>query len=73
MKKVVFLIIAATILSCSTHDNDNTCKEESVECSDYLEVKPLTYRGHRYLWFRSQIRKGFGGITHDPNCKCYKK
>jgi len=72
--KVTFLVLAIYMVACSSKDSINTCKEEVVETSTYLEVKPLTYQGHRYLWFRAQSRKGFGGITHDPDCKCnYRK
>jgi hypothetical protein len=49
-------------------DSTNTAREEVVESSNFVEVKPLTYKGHRYLWFRAKIRKGFGGVTHDPDC-----
>ena len=73
MKVFILLFIASIIIcSCSSKDSSNTCREEAVESSTYLEVKPITYKGHRYLWFRAQSRKGFGGITHDPNCKCYE-
>ncbi len=72
MKIFKCFIFSTLILSaCSSHDASNTCKEEPVEGSTYVEVKPLTYQGHRYLWFRSQRSKGFGGIAHDPDCKCY--
>ena len=73
MKTFICLILSLLLLSCSSHDSSNTCKEEQVEGSSYLEVKPITYQGHRYLWFRAQTRKGFGGITHDPNCNCHNK
>jgi len=69
--KIIILVSAIFMMACSSRDATNTCKEEAVESSNYLEVKPLTYKGHRYLWFRASSRKGFGGITHDPNCKCY--
>lgn len=54
--------------ACESVDSENTCRTEVVETSDYLEVKPLIYKGHSYLWFRTKMRKGFGGITHDPDC-----
>jgi hypothetical protein len=72
MKILKCFILSTLIFSaCSSHDTSTTCKEESIENSTYLEVKPLTYQGHRYLWVRAQSRRGFGGITHDPDCKCY--
>lgn len=67
--KVIILASAIFMVACTSKDPTNTCREESVETSTYLEVKPLTYQGHRYLWFRAKSHKGFGGITHDPNCK----
>lgn len=69
MKKfIVFAFILGVLLSCSDVDNTNTAREEVVESSHFVEVKPLTYKGHRYLWFRAKIHKGFGGVTHDPDC-----
>lgn len=65
---MVILVSAIFMVACSSKDDTNTCVEEAVESSSYLEVKPLTYKGHRYLWFRASSRKGFGGITHDPVC-----
>lgn len=63
--------ISALVCACDYHDDANTCRPEVVEESDYLEVKPLIYKGHRYLWFRTKIRKGFGGVVEDPECeKC---
>jgi len=66
-----FILSTLIFSACSSHDTSNTCKEEPVEGSTYVEVKPLTYQGHRYLWFRAISQKGFGGVTHDPNCNCY--
>lgn len=60
--------IGALLCACNDVDSSNTCREEVVESSNFVEVKPLTYKGHRYLWFRAKIRKGFGGVTHDPYC-----
>lgn len=60
--------IGALLCACHDVDGSNTCREEVVESSNFVEVKPLTYKGHRYLWFRAKIRKGFGGIAHDPDC-----
>ena len=75
MKIIKAFIIVITIFivtlfcgACSDVDSTNTAKEEIVESSNFVEVKPLTYKGHRYLWFRAKIRKGFGGVTHDPDC-----
>ena len=69
MKKfIVFAFILGILLSCNDVDSTNTAREEVVESSNFIEVKPLTYKGHRYLWFRAKIRKGFGGVTHDPDC-----
>lgn len=68
--RVFILISFACVLTwaCSDVDCTNTAREEVVESSNFVEVKPLTYKGHRYLWFRAKIRKGFGGVTHDPDC-----
>lgn len=68
--RVFILIFFACVLAwaCSDVDCTNTAKEEVVESSNFVEVQPLTYKGHRYLWFRAKIRKGFGGVTHDPDC-----
>lgn len=74
--RVIILIsfIAALMCACDYHDGANTCRSEVVEKSDYLEVKPLIYKGHRYLWFRTKIRKGFGGVVEDPECeKCKER
>jgi hypothetical protein len=65
---ILVAFILALACACSTKDDTNTCKVEAVETSTYLEVKPLTYKGHRYNWFRSSRSKGFGGVTHDPEC-----
>ena len=67
---ILIAFILALACACSSKDETNTCKEEAVETSSYLEVKPLTYKGHRYLWFRASNKKGFGGVVHDPNCNC---
>ena len=68
--RVIILLsfIGALLCACSDVDNSNTCREEVVESSNYIEVKPLTYKGHKYLWFRAKVRKGFGGVAHDPDC-----
>ena len=65
---ILFSFIIALLCACHDVDSTNTCREEVVESSSFVEVKPLTYKGHRYLWFRAKIRKGFGGVTHDPDC-----
>ena len=65
-------ILLNTCTSCSTADDTNTCPLEVVETSTFLEVKPLSYKGHRYLWFRTKSGKGFGGVAHDPACPCVK-
>lgn len=65
---VLIAFLGALIWACSDVDSTNTAKEEVVESSNFVEVKPLIYKGHRYLWFRAKIRKGFGGVTHDPDC-----
>lgn len=65
---VLMAFLGVMIWACSDVDSTNTAKEEVVESSSFVEVKPLTYKGHRYLWFRAKIRKGFGGVTHDPDC-----
>jgi len=73
MKKLFVLLFGIVLLvACTSVDDTNTCKEEIVEKSTYLEVKPLKYKGHRYLWFRTKRTKGFGGISHDPDCGCGK-
>ena len=68
--RVLILVsfVCALILACSDVDSTNTAREEVVESSHFVEVQPLSYKGHRYLWFRAKIRKGFGGVTHDPDC-----
>jgi len=65
--RVLILLSFISALLCAC-DNSNTCREEAVEGSNYIEVKPLTYKGHKYLWFRSRVHKDYGGITHDPEC-----
>lgn len=65
---ILMTLFTVLICACNDVDSHNTCKEEVVESSSFVEVKPLTYKGHRYLWFRAKIRKGFGGVTHDPDC-----
>ena len=74
MRKILIVLFSLALLcACNDVDSTNTAKEEVVESSNFVEVKPLTYKGHRYLWFRAKIRKGFGGVTHDPDCKCMNK
>lgn len=69
MKKLLVVLFSLALLcACDSTDNSNTAREEIVEGSSFVEVKPLSYKGHRYLWFRAKIRKGFGGVTHDPDC-----
>ena len=68
---IIAFIGALLIRSCGPKDNELSM--EIVETSNYIEVKPLQYKGHDYLWFRSTLRKGFGGVTHNPECKCQKK
>ena len=70
MRLIKIIAISLLIISCDSVDNTNTAKEEVVETSSYVEVKPLSYKGHKYLWFRAKVKKGFGGVTHDPDCKC---
>lgn len=64
----VAFICALALYSCSEEGNE--LSPEIVENSTYIEVKPLEYKGHEYLWFRSKLRKGFGGVTHNPDCNC---
>ena len=71
--RVIIFVAFLGLLACSSVDDTNTAPTECVEKSSYVEVKPLTYKGHRYLWFRSKTHKGFGGVVHDPNCECYDK
>ena len=68
--RVIILVtfLGAIIWACSDVDSTNTAREEVVESSNFVEVQPLSYKGHKYLWFRAKIRKGFGGVTHDPDC-----
>ena len=68
----ILLIVVFVLLACNSSE-DNELRTEIVETSSYIEVKPLKYKGHDYLWFRSKLRKGFGGVTHNPECKCNKK
>ena len=65
---ILLSFIGALLCACENIDSSNTCREEAVEGSNYIEVKPLTYKGHKYLWFRSRGHKDCGGITHDPEC-----
>ena len=67
-----YLVILA-LLVCSCTCNHHELSTEVIENSDYIEVKPLEYKGHSYLWFRSVVDKGFGGVAHNPDCKCIKK
>lgn len=65
---ILLSLIVALMCACDSVDDSNTAREEVVENSNFVEVKPLAYKGHRYLWFRAKIRKGFGGVVHDPDC-----
>lgn len=68
--RVIILLsfIGALLCACDVADSSNTCREEAIESSNYIEVKPLTYKGHKYLLFRAKTGKSLGGVTHDPNC-----
>jgi hypothetical protein len=69
VKTIIIFLLVSILCSCSTSDDTNTCIPEVVETSTYIEVKPLIYKGHTFLWFRSKVGKGFGGVVHDPECK----
>ena len=69
VKSIIIFLLISILCSCSTSDDTNTCPPEIVEKSTYIEVKPLIYKGHTFLWFRSKRGKGFGGVVHDPECK----
>jgi len=67
-----YLVILA-LLVCSCTNKYREPGTEIIENSNYIEAKPLEYKGHSYLLFRSLDGKGFGGATHNPDCKCIKK
>lgn len=68
MKKLFLTILTLLALTLTG------CGEETKEQRDERyshNIKVITYKGHDYIVL--SISNYCNGITHDPDCPCYKK
>lgn len=49
-------------------------KKESTNNNNPL-IRYIEHNNHEYILYRDEIGKGeaFSGMTHNPDCKCFKK
>lgn len=71
MKKVLatLVIFLALLSSCTLPAN----QEESQEITSTFQE--VDYKGHSYIIFMYHQKgayTGYGGLTHNPDCKCQK-
>lgn len=65
------LIVFTALLSSYTVSAD---KEEAQQLTDAFQE--VEYREHSYIVFTYHYEpsyEGYGGLTHNPDCKCLKK
>lgn len=72
MKNKVLLILTTLIcsvilVSCYV----NTNQQETRDRMFADNVQEITYKGHKYIFYSSDIYKA--GLCHDPDCPCLKK
>lgn len=72
MKKTIIILTAIVCMAAMV-----SCKPPTQQRRDANIAARLTefnYKGHKYLLYKeSDGYRGYGGITHDPDCPCCKK
>lgn len=65
IKITILALLALTLTGCEAET-----KEQRDERYSH-DIKVITYKGHDYIVLSAT--KWCNGITHDPDCPCYKK
>lgn len=89
MKKIISfllgLVLVTSFVSCSEPittetkaDGNKITYTETYEggttISTSFTIHKFEYEGHTYLYFMKTCgEQGYGGLTHDENCKCRKE
>lgn len=66
---ITILLIAACIALIAACDEpkDKITLKRSQSCEYQIEIYPLKYKSHDYLYFETNCRTPYG-IVHDPDC-----
>lgn len=71
MKKIKITLLALCAVALTGCEEQKT--QEQIDAGMASHITEFNYKGHRYLKYDSGEGKySIGGITHDPDCPCYK-
>lgn len=71
MKKLTTLLLAVCALALTGCEEQKT--QEQIDADMASDITEFNYKGHKYILYQRYYGKGgIAGITHDPDCPCYK-
>lgn len=72
MKKPTIILAAIVCMAAMVSCEPKTQQQRDADMA--ARITEVNYKGHRYLLYEKRTPYvGYGGITHDLNCSCYKK
>ena len=72
---ILYAVIAVVVLAaCSGElEREKRNQREAEEKAIKSNLRSVDYKGHTYIVYREIYgTKNFGGITHDPECRCHR-